>query len=181
MEKDLKNQDIKIVYISKSKSKVLEAKSGSTTTYIVLVDPIKINDLSDKKKIKKITDKDKEAKIVGNRTYFTFVDDLEKAKKMADSAPTSDSNTSGEVSTEPIDYFWHYSYIEDYYSGGVLNYHTHLTPTDVAYVRDVGIAIADTLSAVLVATGGVTGPVWRCAWRYSNYCNTQLFPIYNQF
>ncbi|SFR09717.1 hypothetical protein [Desulfoscipio geothermicus] len=158
-EKDLTNNDIKIVYISKNKSKVLEAKYGSNTTYIVVADLIKINDLSDKKKIKEITDKDKEAKILGNRTYFTFVENLDEAKKMADNAPTPDSNTSGEVSTESIKYFWHYSYIEDYYSGGILNYHTHLSPTDVAYVQNVGIAIADTLSAVLVATGIVTGPV----------------------
>lgn len=159
VEKDSKDQDMKIVYESKSKTKVLEAKSDSTTSYIVLTAPIKFNDLSDREKIEEITDKDKDAKIVGDRAYFTFVNDLDEAKKMADSTPPVDSNTPGEVSAESIDYFWHYSYIENYYSGGVLNYHTHLSPTDVGYVVSSGLIIAGTLCGLLAYTGVVTGAV----------------------
>lgn len=168
------SSDVKVEVISKEKggtiSKVVNA-NGSTVYVATKAEKVKNNydttsesqmiaTLSEdmKSKIKESnTNSDKQA---GTRTNFGFASSLSEAESILSDmnfqlSKKTESQTS-EVSPMSRGYFWHGSFVEDYWGYAGHGYHVYLAPVDVSWITNMGWIAGDSVVAALVATSVVT-------------------------
>lgn len=137
-------------------NQVVEVKEGDKTGYVVVSAPVVSPSVADKSVSKEVESQSQS----GQRWYLHFTEDLAEAQQVASIRPTDRIETMGIVSPDATKYFWHNSYIENWWN--ILHgsgYHLYLAPSDVSYITNLGWIAADTLAAVLIAAGIVSLPV----------------------
>lgn len=151
-------QIAKVIEKTANGNQVVEITKGDKKTYAVVSAPIAFKDLPKTEQLRSQSAKRADGANI-TRTYLQFADTLTEAQQVAATKPNSNTTTAV-ATTESTSYFWHNSYIENWWN--LLNgygYHIYLSPVDTSYVTNVGWVVADTLAAVLVATAVVTAPV----------------------
>ncbi len=147
----------KIAYTDKNGNQVVEVTNNNETGYVVVSKGVKYNDLSDETKLNDLAEKTKSKKVIGERWYLAFSENLDNAIEMAKIAPPEPTKQTDNKYSIQATYFWHSSYVESYWNtSDSFSKHVHLTPIDATYITNVGWISADTLAGALIATGVVT-------------------------
>jgi len=126
-----------VIQIEENGNQILEVSQNDKKVYCVFSHGI-------------IMDKPNEVEDNGVRYYFSLTENIDEAKEIVKYDPSANENQDD--SSELSSSFWHGSYIESYSNW----LHVHLAPVDVSYITSLGWVAADTLAAILIATGVVS-------------------------
>lgn len=171
------SSDGTITYVATKEIKVDNNYDATSEEQIIttLSDDVKNKILNSQTK-----DNSKNEKRQATRINFGFANSLENAKNILSDINLSETNKNSEISAMSRGYFWHGSYVEDYWGYAGHGYHIKLAPVDVSYITNMGWVVLDSFVGVLAALGLISGgwaaaigfivvaAVLTVAWRETN-------------